>query len=158
LPSSLDLYFAVHAITMQTESAAVHAAWIARNRMDYSPRIRAAAIVGQLIPAWVYLQAQRLRRRLAVETLSAFEGLDAFILPTASNVAPSPETTGDASFQSVWSLLGWPSISLPSGINADGLPFGLQLVSRRLDEVTLLRAATWVEKILAFSARPPVDW
>lgn len=158
LPSPFDLYAAVHAITMQTEAAAVHATWIARDRTPYAPRIRASAMVGQLVPAWVYLQSQRLRRRLAAETTAAIGDLDGFILPTASNVAPGPDTTGDASFQAPWSLLGWPSISLPSGINADGLPFAVQLVARRLDEPTLLRAARWVERVLAFSARPPERW
>ena len=115
-------------------------------------------MVGQLVPAWVYLQAQRLRRRLAAQTEAAVGGLDAFVLPTASNVAPGPETTGDASFQAPWSLLGWPSISLPSGLNAAGLPFAVQLVARRLDEVTLFRAARWVERTLGFDARPPQTW
>jgi aspartyl-tRNA(Asn)/glutamyl-tRNA(Gln) amidotransferase subunit A len=158
LPSTFELYAAVHGITMQTEAAAVHATWIARDRSQYAPRIRASAMVGQLVPAWVYLQAQRLRRRLAAETEAAVEGVDAFILPTASNVAPGPDTTGDASFQGPWSLLGWPSISLPSGVNADGLPFAVQLVARRLDEPTLFRAARWVERLLAFDAQPPLSW
>ena len=109
----------------------------------------------QLLPGWVYLQAQRVRRRLAAETEELAADLDAFVLPTASNLAPGPETTGDPSFQAPWSLLGWPSISLPSGVSPDGLPFAVQLVARRLDEVTLLRAARRVEEVLAFGGRPP---
>jgi aspartyl-tRNA(Asn)/glutamyl-tRNA(Gln) amidotransferase subunit A len=140
---------------MQVEAAAVHAAWIARERQHYSPRIRGEAMVGQLLPGWVYLGAQRVRRRLAGETLDLAAEVDAFVLPTASNVAPGPETTGDPSFQSPWSLLGWPSISLPSGVGAEGLPFAVQLVARRLDEVTLLRAARRVEEVLGFGAPPP---
>jgi aspartyl-tRNA(Asn)/glutamyl-tRNA(Gln) amidotransferase subunit A len=155
LPSPIDLYYAAHAITMQAESGAVHADWIVRDRASYAPKIRASAMVGQLIPAWAYQRAQRLRRRLAAETAEAFGDFDGFILPTASNVAPGPETTGDPSFQSPWSLLGLPSISLPSGLNVDGLPFAVQIVSRRLAEPTLLRAARWVERELAFDARPP---
>jgi aspartyl-tRNA(Asn)/glutamyl-tRNA(Gln) amidotransferase subunit A len=155
LPSSFDLYLAAHRLTMQAEAAAVHAAWIAREREQYSPRIRGEAMVGQLLPSWVYLQAQRVRRRLAAETGDLAAEVDAFVLPTASNLAPGPETTGDPSFQAPWSLLGWPSISLPSGVSSDGLPFAVQLVGRRLDEVTLLRAARRVEKVLAFRSRPP---
>jgi aspartyl-tRNA(Asn)/glutamyl-tRNA(Gln) amidotransferase subunit A len=103
----------------------------------------------------VYLQAQRVRRRLAAETEALAADVDAFVLPTASNLAPGPETTGDPSFQAPWSLLGWPSISLPSGVSVDGLPFAVQLVARRLDEGTLLRAARRVEEVLAFDGRPP---
>jgi aspartyl-tRNA(Asn)/glutamyl-tRNA(Gln) amidotransferase subunit A len=155
LRSPLDLHFAVHRLTMQAEAAAVHAGWIARDRQHYSPRIRGEAMVGQLLPGWVYLQAQRLRRRLAAEAEQLAADVDLFLLPTASNVAPAPDTTGDPSFQSPWSLIGWPSISLPSGRSADGLPFAVQLVARRLDEATLLRGARRVEEVLAFDGRPP---
>jgi len=155
LRSSFDLYAAAHRLTLQTEAGAVHAAWIARDREQYSPRIKSDAMVGQLVPSWAYLQAQRVRRRLAAETSELASAVDAFLLPTASNVAPGPETTGDPSFQSPWSLLGWPSISLPSGVSADGLPFAVQLVARRLDEATLLRVALRVEEVLAFTGRPP---
>jgi len=154
LRSSFDLYLAAHRLTMQAEAATVHAAWIARERELYSPRIRGEAMVGALLPGWAYLQAQRARRRLAAETGALAADVDAFVLPTASNLAPGPETTGDPSFQAPWSLLGWPSISLPSGVSADGLPFAVQLVARRLDEVTLLRAARRVEEVLAFGGRP----
>ena len=158
LTSPVDLYLAVHGITMQCEAAAVHATWIARDRSAYSPRIRASAMLGQVVPSWAYLHAQRLRRRLADETAALHADVDAFLLPTASNQPPGPETTGDASFQSPWSLLGLPSISLPSGVSAGGLPFAAQLVGRHLDEPTLLRAATWLEQVLAFDARPPEGW
>ena len=40
LRSSFDLYLAAHRLTMQAEAATVHAAWIARERDLYSPRIR----------------------------------------------------------------------------------------------------------------------
>ena len=140
---------------MQAEAATVHAGWIARERQHYSPRIRGEAMVGQLLPSWVYLQAQRVRRRLAAETVQLAAEVDTFLLPTASNLAPGPETTGNPSFQSPWSLIGWPSISIPSGISSDGLPFAVQLVARPLDELTLLRAARRVEEVLGFSGRPP---
>jgi aspartyl-tRNA(Asn)/glutamyl-tRNA(Gln) amidotransferase subunit A len=156
LPSDVDLYLAVHGITMQCEGAAVHATWLARDRSAYSPRIRASAMLGEVVPSWAYLHAQRLRRRLATETVPLLADLDAFLLPTASNLPPGPETTGDASFQAPWSLLGLPSISLPSGVSeSEGLPFATQLVGRHLDESTLLRAAAWAERVFDFQARPP---
>ena len=155
LASPIDLYLAVQTLTQQSEAAAVHAAWLARDPDAYSPRIRGSAMVGQLVPTPAYLHAQRLRRRLAVETHAALVGLDALLLPTASNLAPDPSTTGDPSFQAPWSLLGLPSITLPSGVGDDGLPFAVQLVAAHLAEPTLLRAARWCEQILAFDGRPP---
>jgi aspartyl-tRNA(Asn)/glutamyl-tRNA(Gln) amidotransferase subunit A len=158
LPSPVDLILAVHGVTMQCEGAAVHATWLSRDRSHYSPRIRASAMLGQVVPSWAYLHAQRLRRRLAAEIEPLLTDLDAFLLPTASNLPPGPETTGDASFQAPWSLFGMPSMSLPSGVSETGLPFATQLVGRRLDEPTLFRAARWVEQVLDFQARPPENW
>jgi aspartyl-tRNA(Asn)/glutamyl-tRNA(Gln) amidotransferase subunit A len=156
LPSPFDLYVAVHRVTMQAEVAAVHSTWLARRPDAYSPRIRAEAMVGQLVPGAAYLHAQRLRRRLAAETDAALAGLDALLQPTASNVAPDTSTTGNPSFQGPWSLMGLPIITLPSGMSADGLPFGVQLTAARLAEPTLLRAAAWCERVLGFDGRPPV--
>jgi aspartyl-tRNA(Asn)/glutamyl-tRNA(Gln) amidotransferase subunit A len=158
LPEPFDLYLAVHTVTNLSEASVVHADWLARDRSDYSPRIRSTTMVGQVLPAWAYLRAQRLRRRLADVTASMMAQFDALLLPTASILPPAPDTTGDPSFQAPWSLLGLPSISLPSGVGDDGLPFATQLVARHLDEPTLFRVAAWVERVLAFTARPPERW
>ncbi len=154
LPASVELFLAVHRVTMQAEAAAVHRLGIARWADQYRPRIRAEAMVGQLIPAPAYLHAQRLRRRLRQAIEPLFDGLDGLLLPTASNVAPAPDTTGDPSFQAPWSLMGLPSISLPSGLSADGLPFGAQLVGSRFAERRLLRTAAWCESTFDFQAQP----
>lgn len=158
LPEPFDLYLAVHAVINLSEAATTHASWLVRDRSDYSPRIRSTTMLGQALPAWGYLHAGRLRRRLAARTAAFMADIDALLLPTASNLPPTPETTGDPSFQAPWSLLGLPSMSLPSGVSNDGLPFAVQLVSRHLDEPTLFQAARWVERELAFSARPPEAW
>ena len=53
-------------------------------------------MVGQLLPSWVYLQVQRLRRRLAAEAEQLVADVDLFLLPTASNLAPAPDgATGE---------------------------------------------------------------
>ncbi|MCC7369942.1 MAG: amidase [Chloroflexi bacterium] len=158
LPADFDLYLAVHGITNLSEAAEVHADALGRDRSAYHPRIRSTTMLGQVLPAWAYLHAQRLRRQLAAQTTAFMAPYDALLLPTASNLPPGRDTTGDPSFQSPWSLLGLPSISLPSGISADGLPFAVQLVSRRLEEPTLFRAAAWVEREVQFQARPPEAW
>jgi aspartyl-tRNA(Asn)/glutamyl-tRNA(Gln) amidotransferase subunit A len=156
LPASMELYLAVHRVTMQAEAAAVHAGGIARYADAYSPRIRAEAMVGQLVPATAYLHAQRIRRRLREQTDALFGEVDALLLPTASNVAPAPETTGDPTFQAPWSLLGLPSISLPSGLSSDNLPFGTQLVGAASTEQSFLGVARWCETAIDIRLQPPV--
>jgi len=88
----------------------------------------------------------RYRLRRAVQPL--FAELDCLIMPTASNLAPEPSTTGDARFQAIWSLLGLPALTLPSGLSNERLPFAVQLVAPPWEEARLLAAARWCEQRL----------
>ncbi|HEX2025067.1 MAG TPA: amidase family protein, partial [Actinomycetota bacterium] len=53
-------------------------------------------------------------------------------------------------------LAGNPAISVPCGLDEKGLPVGLQLMGRHLDEGTVLRAAYAFEQDLGLTARPPL--
>jgi aspartyl-tRNA(Asn)/glutamyl-tRNA(Gln) amidotransferase subunit A len=146
LELELDLVLAVHHVTMQTETAAVHRQLLEQYPGAHAPRLRAYAQVGQLLPGAAYVHAQRLRRRIRGAMLRALEGFDGLLLPTASDVAPTPETTGDTSLQAPFSLVGFPSLSLPSGLHAQPkLPLAIQLVSAPWEEARLLSAARWCE-------------
>jgi Asp-tRNA(Asn)/Glu-tRNA(Gln) amidotransferase A subunit family amidase len=81
--------------------------------------------------------------------------VDCIVLPTVSGPAPTAETTGDASFQSPFSLLGLPSISIPSGSSPDGLPLGLQLAGHAFEEASLISVASWCERELGPMPAPP---
>ena len=64
--------------------------------------------------------------------------------------------TGDPKFQIPWSLSGLPSITVPCGLSASGLPLGLQLVSGLFTEGHLLAAAAWCEDVLGRAPAPSV--
>jgi len=51
-------------------------------------------------------------------------------------------------------LAGLPGMSLPAGLDANGLPLGLQLIGRALDEGLLFSVGSALEKAAAFSATP----
>jgi aspartyl-tRNA(Asn)/glutamyl-tRNA(Gln) amidotransferase subunit A len=55
-------------------------------------------------------------------------------------------------------LAGLPALSLPGGLDSQGLPLGLQLIGRALDEGTLFTLAGAVEKSADFRARPRPWW
>ncbi|MEE8372765.1 MAG: amidase family protein, partial [Dehalococcoidia bacterium] len=56
-----------------------------------------------------------------------------------------------------FNLTGQPAASVPAGWTDDGLPVGLQIVGRRYDEVTVLRAAAAFEEACPWAGRrPPV--
>lgn len=148
LPESFELMLAVHLIIMQAEAGAIHANQHRQHTAEYPPRLRAFVEAGQVLPSDAYLQAQRLRARIRTAALARIEGLDCLLTPTAGNVAPDPSTTGDNRFQGIWTLLGLPTISLPSGLSAERLPFSTQLIAGPWREATLLACARWCEEVL----------
>jgi Asp-tRNA(Asn)/Glu-tRNA(Gln) amidotransferase A subunit family amidase len=72
------------------------------------------------------------------------------LTPSARGKAPKGlASTGDSLFNRVWTLLGVPCITLPSGNGANGLPLGIQLVSGMNEDTALLARADWAAKALA---------
>jgi aspartyl-tRNA(Asn)/glutamyl-tRNA(Gln) amidotransferase subunit A len=55
-------------------------------------------------------------------------------------------------------LAGVPAMSLPAGLDETGLPLGLQLIGRHLDEGTLFSLAGVLEKAADFRAKPRAWW
>ena len=51
------------------------------------------------------------------------------------------------------SMAGLPGISVPAGLDKDGLPLGLQLIGRAFDEETMLKAAAALEKAAGLKGR-----
>ena len=58
-------------------------------------------------------------------------------------------------FNSPWSFTGFPTVCLPIGRFADGLPLGIQLVGRAADEATLLALSTQLEEAAPWAHRRP---
>ncbi|MHA1108652.1 MAG: Asp-tRNA(Asn)/Glu-tRNA(Gln) amidotransferase subunit GatA [Alphaproteobacteria bacterium] len=109
-----------------------------------------------------YLKAQQVRTLVAEEFRAAFEKIDAVLTPTAPSAAfaigdkvddPIAMYLNDV-FTVPSSLAGLPGISLPAGLSKDGLPLGLQLVTRAFDEETLFRIAQVMEQAADFTATP----
>ena len=148
LPVERATVLAVHHVIMQSETAAAHAQLHRQYPEAYRPKLRASIEVGQLIPAAAYVHAQRVRRRIRSEVDRLLRGLDGLLAPAAPNLPPDLSTTGDASFQSPWSLVGLPAISIPTGLSDAGLPFATQVVGQRFAEQALLRLACWCEGTL----------
>jgi aspartyl-tRNA(Asn)/glutamyl-tRNA(Gln) amidotransferase subunit A len=113
-----------------------------------------------------YLKAQKVRRRIADDFDAAFEKVDALLTPTAPSAAfglgensadPVAMYLNDI-FTVTVNLAGLPALSLPGGLDSKGLPLGLQLIGRALDEGTLFTLAGAVESAAGFTAKPRRWW
>ena len=54
------------------------------------------------------------------------------------------------------SLAGLPGMSLPAGVDPQGLPLGLQVIGRPWDEETVFKVAGVIENLANFTARPQI--
>ncbi|WGM39257.1 Asp-tRNA(Asn)/Glu-tRNA(Gln) amidotransferase subunit GatA [Caulobacter sp. NIBR1757] len=113
-----------------------------------------------------YLKALRVRRRIAEDFDRAWEQCDVLLTPTAPSAAfalgernadPIAMYLNDV-FTVTTNLAGLPSISVPAGLDAQGLPLGLQLIGRALDEGTVFSVAGAIEKAAGFKARAERWW
>ncbi|MAF07667.1 MAG: Asp-tRNA(Asn)/Glu-tRNA(Gln) amidotransferase GatCAB subunit A [Acidiferrobacteraceae bacterium] len=101
-----------------------------------------------------YLKAQKIRRVIAQDFAAAFEHCDVIVGPTSPTTAfPIGEKTKDPVamylndiFTNTVNLAGLPGLSIPSGFDAAGLPVGLQLIGRFMDETSLLGAAHQLQR------------
>ena len=111
-----------------------------------------------------YIKAQRVRARIAEDFDRAFERCDVILTPTAPSAAfaigekmddPIAMYLNDV-FTVPASLAGIPGASVPAGLSADGLPLGLQVLTRRWDEETLFRVCQALEDAAQFPLLPAV--
>jgi aspartyl-tRNA(Asn)/glutamyl-tRNA(Gln) amidotransferase subunit A len=113
-----------------------------------------------------YIKAQKVRRRIADDFDAAFLEVDALLTPTAPSAAfalgdrvsdPVAMYLNDV-FTVTTNLAGLPGVSVPAGLDSGGLPLGLQLIGRALDEGTLFSLAGALEDAAAFRAKPTPWW
>jgi Asp-tRNA(Asn)/Glu-tRNA(Gln) amidotransferase A subunit family amidase len=143
---------------MRYEAAQAHAEMYAANEADYRPSIKDLIEAGRATSNAEYEQSRAYVASLRIAMNALLADVDALLLPTAPGTAPADlSTTGPGIFCGPASFTGLPSISLPSGVAANGLPFSIQLIGPILGESKLLNAATWVEGVLDFHARPVLD-
>lgn len=109
-----------------------------------------------------YIKAQQVRRQILNDFLEAYKQCDVLLTPTAPSSAfvigeneddPIKMYLNDV-FTVPASLAGLPGMSVPAGLDAAGLPLGLQLISKPWDEEMLFKVGGVIEKCANFSALP----
>ncbi len=142
---------------MATEAAEVHSARLDRHPEDYPPRIRELIETGRSRSATDLRAASTLRVKTLRRLRKRLGRFTVLATPAATSYAPTTETTGNPAFNSPWSFLGLPVVSVPFGWSADGLPAAVQFIAASDNEPYLLATAAWAERQFALSRRlPPV--
>ncbi len=109
-----------------------------------------------------YLKAQKVRRRIVEDFAAAFERVDAILTPTAPS---GPFRAGEKMddpvamylndvFTVTVNLAGLPGLSVPAGLDANGLPLGLQVIGRAWDEATVFQVGKALEEAAGFDTLP----
>ena len=112
-----------------------------------------------------YKKAQQLRRLIAQDFDKAFEQVDILVSPTCPTTAFDLNSKADnplamyltdiATISS--NLVGAPALSMPAGFDKNGMPVGLQIIAKNLDELTLLQSAYALEQELGiYNQRPSI--
>ena len=113
-----------------------------------------------------YTQAQKVRTLISHDFKNAFTECDVILAPTAPSAAfglgenvddPLKMYLNDV-FAVPASLAGLPAMSVPAGLNREGLPLGLQVIGKAFDEQGVLNAGLAIEQRAGFAAKPEKWW
>ncbi|THD36772.1 MAG: Asp-tRNA(Asn)/Glu-tRNA(Gln) amidotransferase subunit GatA [Sphingomonas sp.] len=113
-----------------------------------------------------FTQASKVRALIARDFDEAWKSCDLLLTPTAPSAAfalgeksadPIAMYLNDV-FTVPSSLAGLPAMSVPGGLDRDGLPLGLQVIGKALDEQGVLDACLAIEERAAFVTRPEAWW
>ena len=120
------------------------------------------------MPPTAFVQASFERNAWAEHTRRFFEKYDLLLTPTVATAAFElgilyPEVIdgkpvsreASSAFTFPFNMTGEPAASVPCGFTRDGLPIGLQVVGRRFEDATVLRACAALEKARPWSERRP---
>jgi amidase len=134
-------------------------------------RTRGFGRLGRLIPDKVFEQARRGAEADAARVNAIFDSHDVLMTPVMGGTAlPVRRWEGRSALYTVlgmsrfypycipWNHLGNPSMAVPAGFAADGMPLSVQIVGRPGDESTLLSLAAQLEAERPWAdARPPIS-
>ena len=117
-----------------------------------SPSLTGRLAAGGKVTRAAYEAAQADTRQCMALMARHFDTCDIMLAPSTPGEAPGIEGTGEPTFGLMWTQLGLPCITVPAGKGPGGLPLGVQLIAAAGNDAGLMRAAAWVERVVATSA------
>ena len=153
------------------DGAGLQDMYAATRAAGFGPEVKRRIMIGTYVLSAgfydaYYTQAQKVRTLIARDFERAWESCDVLLAPTAPSAAfalgekqadPLAMYLNDV-FTVPASLAGLPAMSVPGGLDSSGLPLGLQIIGKPLDEQGVLNAALAIEERAGFTARPERWW
>ena len=145
LPEPFEHVVDMHRNIMNADLAKSFAGYYEHGKDKLTDILNSMIEDGQKVTAVDYNRAVETRETLNAGLDGVFDRYDAIITPASTGEAPAGlGATGSPIFNTLWTYLGTPAVTLPLMEGPNGLPIGVQLVSRRGDDARLLRTATWL--------------
>lgn len=162
-----ELFRACSKVIVAAEAFAIHEETLRSRPRDYGLLTYQRLVAGAAISGSDLLHAFRLRRQLVLAVRDIFLRCDALITATGLGEAPRlqpgipdkpPPMIGSPTI--IGNLTGNPAISVPIGLSAKGLPFGMQIFGRPFEEAWVLQIAVALEAAIGFTdadlGMPPI--
>ncbi len=142
---------------MAVEAATYHQAMFIKYKDQYRTEMSKLIEQGLSTSAIEYARILETRLQQYADVKPLLDQVDAILTPGAVGAAPCGlASTGSPVMQGPWTIMGIPTMSLPTGLNKDGLPLAVQLVGHPKAEDHLLATARWCERVLNVHLRPPL--
>ncbi len=150
LPSEVAAIADAHTIVMNHESARALGWELQHAREQISEGLRERMDFGLAQSEATVVAAKATFERAQLAFPACMEGLDALVTPSAPGQAPAGlEWTGDPAFNLIWTSLHVPCVTVPAATGPDGLPLGIQIITRRGEDRQALAWAQWVAAAIA---------
>jgi Asp-tRNA(Asn)/Glu-tRNA(Gln) amidotransferase A subunit family amidase len=140
-----------HRRLMAAETARVHQDWFPRFRDLYAPQTVELIERGRPVTEKEMERDRDTKRALGHELAGAMDthGIELWISPPALGPAPRGlGNTGDPIMNLPWTSVGMPTLGIPAGVSAEGLPMGLQVIGGVLEDESLLAWGLDLERVL----------
>lgn len=154
-------WHAVAATIMLAEAHAIHAPWLRTRFAEYGAAFRERVLMGALIGSEEYVKAQRHRRVLCEAMQRAFAAHDVVVTLGQQAEAPRIEETARwgilelGSFAAPFNVTGGPSVAVPIGFGAGGMPTAMQIAGPAFADGRVLRAAHAYQQATEWHRRWP---
>ena len=155
-------YLAVNRTILTSEAFALHEQWMRDRPQDYGALARERIMAGAFVRAADYVNATRLRRKMADAFHALFSGIDVALtassmdLPCRIDDPKAVEYTYARQARAPFNITGGPALSIPAGFSRSGLPLAIQLVGKPYTEALLYRVANAYEQSEDWVRRHPV--